>query len=472
MSLRPGFFVSCAEFYVMWPRLRDFFARELLTLIDPTQPKHRRRKVQIVATVGSALTLGMVTAFGVAPMVPEAARNGASVTLPLTFPDLARQIQQLDAQSQTFIHQVALRRGETLGDMLSRLSIQDPAAERFIRDNAVARRLIGVPAGQVVQAETDDDGKLVSLSTVLSSGATAAQQLVIERDDKGTLRARMEQLANDTEWAMRSGAIAGNFFTAMDDAGVPDAVVAQMVRIFSGVINFQRDVRRGDRFRLVYEVIKQQDRTVRTGRVLAIEFINQGKTHQAIWYADPQGSPEGAYYGFDGRNLKQAFLRTPVEFSRISSAFGGREHPFQHQWKKHQGVDLAAPIGTRVFAAGDGVVTFVGKQNGYGNLIEIDHSGNFQTRYAHLSGFGQGVKAGMRVTQGQVIGFVGQTGWATGPHLHYELRLKGVPLNPFSTDVAAVAPLTGARLKLFDMYAENLLKRIDLMRTVQVAERD
>jgi len=352
------------------------------------------------------------------------------------------------------------------------LSIQDPAAERFIRENAVARRLIGVPPGNVVQAETDDDGKLVSLSTVLSNGSTAAQQLVIDRNDGGRLRARMEQLANDTEWAMRSGAIAGNFFTAMDDAGVPDAVVAQMVNIFSGVINFQRDVRRGDRFRLVYEVIKQQDRTVRTGRVLAIEFINQGKTHQAIWYADPKGAPEGAYYGFDGRNLKQAFLRTPVEFSRISSAFGGREHPFQHKWKQHEGVDLAAPIGTRVFAAGDGVVKFVGKQNGYGNLVEIDHSGNYQTRYAHLSGFGQGMKPGTRVTQGQVIGFVGQTGWATGPHLHYELRFKGVPLNPFSTDVAAVAPLSGPRLKLFDMYAENLLKRIDLMRTVQVAERD
>ncbi len=308
----------------MWPKLRDFFARELLTLIDPTQPKHRRRKVQIVATVGSALTLGMVTAFGVAPMVPDSALNGSSVTLPLTFPDLAKQIQQLDAHSQTYIRQVAFRRGETLSDMLSRLSIQDPAAEKFIRDNAVARRLIGVPAGQVVQAETDDDGKLVTLSTVLSTGSAAAQQLVIDRNDAGRLRARMEQLANDTEWAMRSGAIAGNFFTAMDDAGVPDAVVAQMVNIFSGVINFQRDVRRGDRFRLVYEVVKQQDRTVRTGRVLAIEFINQGKTHQAIWYADPQGSSDGAYYGFDGRNLKQAFLRTPVEFWRFSSAFGGR----------------------------------------------------------------------------------------------------------------------------------------------------
>ncbi|WP_322788727.1 MULTISPECIES: M23 family metallopeptidase [Pandoraea] len=425
-----------------------------------------------MATVGSALTLGMVTAFGVAPMVPDSARNGASITLPLTFPDLARQIQQLDAQSQTFIHQVALRRGETLGDMLSRLSIQDPAAERFIRENAVARRLIGVPAGQVVQAETDDDGKLVTLSTLISSGTANAQQLVIERNDAGKLRARMEQLANDTEWSMRSGAIAGNFFTAMDDAGVPDAVVAQMVNIFSGVINFQRDVRRGDRFRLVYEVVKQQDRTVRTGRILAIEFINQGKTHQAIWYADPQGNTDGAYYGFDGRNLKQAFLRTPVEFSRISSAFGGREHPFQHQWKKHEGVDLAAPVGTRVFAAGDGVVKFVGKQNGYGNLIEINHAGDYQTRYAHLSGFSSGLKPGARVTQGQVIGFVGQTGWATGPHLHYELRYKNVPRNPFATDVAAVAPLSGPRLKLFDMYAANLLKRIDLMRTVQVAERD
>lgn len=425
-----------------------------------------------MATVGSALTLGMVTAFGVAPMVPDSARNGASITLPLTFPDLARQIQQLDAQSQTFIHQVALRRGEMLGDMLSRLSIQDPAAERFIRENAVARRLIGVPAGQVVQAETDDDGKLVTLSTLISSGTANAQQLVIERNDAGKLRARMEQLANDTEWSMRSGAIAGNFFTAMDDAGVPDAVVAQMVNIFSGVINFQRDVRRGDRFRLVYEVVKQQDRTVRTGRILAIEFINQGKTHQAIWYADPQGNTDGAYYGFDGRNLKQAFLRTPVEFSRISSAFGGREHPFQHQWKKHEGVDLAAPVGTRVFAAGDGVVKFVGKQNGYGNLIEINHAGDYQTRYAHLSGFSSGLKPGARVTQGQVIGFVGQTGWATGPHLHYELRYKNVPRNPFATDVAAVAPLSGPRLKLFDMYAANLLKRIDLMRTVQVAERD
>lgn len=454
----------------MWPQLRDFFARELLTLIDPTQPGHRRRKVQVVATVGSALTLGMVTAFGVAPMVPSSALHGAPVRLPITFPDLTQQIEQLDAHPQTFVHQVSLQRGETVSDLLRRMSVDDTDAERFVRRNANARLLLRLQPGQLVQAVTDQDNKLVSLSTLLSSSDKTSRELVIDRNHVNELQAQIITLQNDTEWAMRSGAIKGNFFTSMDDAGVPDEVVEQMVRIFSGVINFHKDVRRGDRFRLVYENIMQQDHSVRTGRVLAVEFVTGGKTHQALWYAEPDGPAEGSYYTFEGKNLKQAFLRTPLEFSRLSSGFGERQHPFSHKWKMHKGVDFAAPIGTQVYASGDGVVSFVGQQTGYGNIIIIDHAGDYSTRYAHLSAFAKGLSTGEKVAQGQTIGYVGQTGWATGPHLHYELRYKDVPMNPFSTSVAATPPLNGARLNLFELYATNLLKRIDLLRTTQVAQ--
>ncbi|PSB92317.1 M23 family metallopeptidase [Candidatus Pandoraea novymonadis] len=455
----------------MYTNLRDFFVRELLILIDPTQSEHQKRKVQIVATVSFALTLlGIVTLFNVAPMVPNSSHAAASTNLPLRFPSLAKQ--QIDAQTETFIHQIAVRRGETLNDILARLSVNDNAAQRFIRNNVVARRLVGTTAGRVIQAKTDKNGHLISLSSIPPNGASNAKKLVLERNDTGVFHARIDRLLNNnSDWAMCSVAVDNNFFNAMRDAGVPDTVVTQIVNIFSGVINFEKEVGPGDYFNLIYENTMQQDRTAEAGRLLAIEFVNRGKTHQAIWYTEPDGNSEGSYYGFDGRKLNQVFLRTPVEFSRISSTFGGREHPLARQWKQHQGVDLAAPTGTCVFAAGDGVVNFVGRKNGYGNIVMINHHSDYQTRYAHLSAFSPKVRTGTRVTQGQIIGYIGQTGWATGPHLHYELRHKGKPHNPFSKNIAAVAPLSGHRLKLFDMYTENLLKYINLMRALKVTKK-
>lgn len=454
----------------MWPKLRDFFARELLILIDPTHDLHRRRKRQIVSVVGSVLTLGMVTAFGIAPMVPDAALRGDRVQMPIAFPDLTPQIRQIDAHEQTFVSQASLQRGDTVDGLLQRLSINDPQAERFIQADRHARALFHLPSEQLISAVTDDAGKLLSLTAMLSFDAEQSRELKISRNAQNRLGSSVNVLPNETQWDMRSGTIDDNFFRAMDDAGVPESVVAQMVRIFSGVVNFHKDVRRGDRFRLVFENIQQQGRTVRYGRVLAVEFVNRGKTYQTVWYAEPGQASNGTYYTFDGKHLRQAFLRTPVEFSRLTSGFGTRNHPLFQDWRQHNGVDFAAPVGTRVFAAGDGTVSFVGQQNGYGNIVMINHAGGYSTRYAHLSGFAPGVRAGQRVAQGAVIGFVGQTGWATGPHLHYELRYRGQPLNPFATSFAAAPPLDGKRLERFNLYTTHLLKRIDLMRTVHIAQ--
>jgi murein DD-endopeptidase MepM/ murein hydrolase activator NlpD len=253
----------------------------------------------------------------------------------------------------------------------------------------------------------------------------------------------------------------------MDAANVPDVVVDQMISIFSGVIDFHHDIVPGDRFRIVYEAGFRDGAFVRNGRVVAIELINRNALHQALWYSVDHNA-DGAYYTFDGRSMKRPFLRSPVEFSRLSSGFGGREHPLHHHWAQHKGVDFAAPTGTKVFATGDGEIEFVGQQNGYGNIVILKHAGGYSTYYAHLSGFG-GIKPGQRVSQGQLLGFVGQTGWATGPHLHYEFRFKDVPQNPLSITLMEAQTLTGRSRQQFVSYTAGMLSRINALRTYNVA---
>jgi murein DD-endopeptidase MepM/ murein hydrolase activator NlpD len=269
---------------------------------------------------------------------------------------------------------------------------------------------------------------------------------------------------------MRFGEISSSLYGATDSAGVPEQIAGQIAEIFSGEIDFYRDLRRGDRFRVVYENFGHDGASAHPGRVLAVEFVTQGKVHQAVWY-QPHGQ-SGAYYGFDGRSMRRAFLRAPLEFTRISSGFGGRVHPILNIWKWHTGIDYAAPIGTPIRATADGLVKFVGQQTGYGNAIELKHQGVYSTLYGHMSAFAKGIKAGQTVTQGQVIGFVGMTGWATGPHLHYEFRVDGVakdPLRVVMPDAVPVARDQMAAFKLGTTTASNAIVRMRNIDSVSLA---
>jgi murein DD-endopeptidase MepM/ murein hydrolase activator NlpD len=207
---------------------------------------------------------------------------------------------------------------------------------------------------------------------------------------------------------------------------MPDAVVSKLVEIFTNEIDFHHDLRLGDRFSVVYETLDADGEPVRTGRILSAEFVNAGTTYNSVWFQPP--GRKGGYYSLDGKSLETSYLATPVQFSRVSSGFAMRFHPIQHKWKAHLGIDYAAAIGTPVRTVADGTVEFAGVQNGYGNVVIVRHNSLEETLYAHLSRIG--VRPGESVTQGEFIGAVGETGWATGPHLHFEFRVNGVHQNP------------------------------------------
>lgn len=457
----------------MWSRLREVFARELVVLVDPTNPQHARRRKQLTASVGAIFTLGMAAAMGVAPRTayddPQAPRLQES----LRMPDVRAQLEQLTDAEAVYVREERMQRGDTIATLLRRLGVDDPDAQAFIVKNPTARGLFNLNPGQAVQAEIDESNMLVSLQANLGGDAASSRELVIERIEPASpngntsYKARVQSVENDLRYEMASGAIsAGGFFKAMDSANVPDEVVQQMISIFSGVIDFHHDIANGDRFRIIYEAGFRDGDFVRNGRVVAVELINRNQLHQALWFA-PDGSKDGAYYTFDGRSMKRPFLRSPVEFSRVSSGFGGREHPLHNYWAQHKGVDFAAPTGTKVFATGDGVVEFVGQQNGYGNIVILNHANGYSTYYAHLSGFA-GMQQGQRVSQGQVIGYVGQTGWATGPHLHYEFRFNDVPQNPLTITLMEAPTLTGKARQEFLGYTSEMLSRINALRTYNV----
>jgi murein DD-endopeptidase MepM/ murein hydrolase activator NlpD len=252
--------------------------------------------------------------------------------------------------------------------------------------------------------------------------------------------------------------------SSADGTRLPDTVVAQIVEMFSTNIDFRSDLKRGDRFNVVYETFWQDGEFVRAGRILAGEFTNKGTTYQSVWFEDPTTKSGGGYYSFDGKSLKKAFLKSPLEFSRISSGFSMRVHPISGNWKQHKGIDFAAATGTPIRAAGDGTVDFAGQQGGYGNVVVLKHWNNYTTAYAHMSRFASGLKKGQKISQGDVIGYVGTTGWSTGAHLHYEFRVAGEAKDPTKLNVQAQAPLTAAEMSRFKNVAGDMIHRFALLR--------
>lgn len=264
------------------------------------------------------------------------------------------------------------------------------------------------------------------------------------------------------------GVVRSSLIQAGTDAGLSYAAVMQFAQIFGYEIDFALDLREGDELTVVYEAGFRDGEKVVSGPILAASFKNQGKTYKAIRYGNDD---QGRYYAPDGTSLRKAFLRTPVDFSRISSGFNlGRRHPILNTIRAHKGVDYAAPQGTAIKAAGDGKVIFQGRKGGYGNVVEIAHGKHHSTLYAHMSGFAKGVTVGATVRAGQTIGYVGSTGLATGPHLHYELRVDGVHRDPLKVNTALADNLTGRDLQAFKQQAAPLLASLEPSRQTQLAQ--
>jgi murein DD-endopeptidase MepM/ murein hydrolase activator NlpD len=345
----------------------------------------------------------------------------------------------------SYIREERFQRGDTLPAFLARLGIQDEDLARLAR----LRALQALRPGYYVTADVSAEGKPLSV-TFLSTRDTLVQ---IIPEGEG-FRVSEERAALYTQLAMKSSVVRSSLFAASDAAGIPDSVAIQLADVFGGDIDFHRDLRKGDQFTVVYELHHLAGRPVRAGRVLAAEFINQGKAYRAVHFGN-------GYYAPDGKNLRKAFLRSPLEFSRVSSGFGMRRHPIAQAWRAHKGIDYAAPIGTRVRAVGDAVVDYAGPRGGYGKVVILRHHGAYSTVYAHLSRIA--VKRGARIAQNDTIGFVGMTGWATGPHLHYEFRVGGEARNPFSIAMPAALPVAPQDLPAFRAHAEPLVARLELL---------
>ncbi|HUJ86028.1 MAG TPA: M23 family metallopeptidase [Burkholderiales bacterium] len=406
------------------------------------------------AAVLVALALsGVVAAFAIAPAAEPVPLPGKAALESIAIPRDA-----LIAPPGSYVRQARFERGETLSDLLERLGVEGSQASRLIRLGTLHL----LRPGTVLTAKISAAGDLVRMSYL--NGRDIVRSIVPERQG---FRVGDEAAHFEVTTLLKSAEIQSSLFEAADAADIPDSVAIQLADVFGGDIDFYRDLRKGDRLSVVYEMQYLGGRPVRSGRVIAAEFINKGKTFRALYYVDASG--KGGYYAPDGQSLRKAFLRAPLEFSRISSRFGMRKHPFLHTWRQHRGVDYAAPLGTRVRATADGVIEFAGRKGGYGNVIILRNTGRYSTVYGHLRGFARGIHRGARVEQGEIIGFVGQTGWATGPHLHYEFRIAGVARNPLAVALPAAVPVSEWELPAFRRYARPVLAQLDLVAASTVA---
>ena len=413
-----------------------------------------------VALLAAIPLLGVVAAFGIAPNTSTEHVQLQQVIedIPLAVPPASD-----DPSTTEYWHEERIQRGDTIGSLLARLQVDDADGTAYLRSARHVRSLYQLVPGRTVRAVTSSEGRLISLRYLSSDGL----ELIVERrgDD---FFAREQPLNTEQRLLMSSGEIQTSLFEATDAAGLGEGVALQLADIFSSEVDFHRDLRPGDRFAVVFEGFYSNGELVRTGRIAAAEFTNGGRTYRAVYFQDPQG--RGGYYTPDGKNMRKTFLRSPLELSRISSGFSSfRFHPVLQIWREHKGVDYAAPTGARVKATADGYVQFVGRQGGYGNLILLRHNNGYSTAYGHLSAFAQGLRVGQHVSQGDIIGYVGSTGLATGPHLHYEFRVNGAHQNPLRLASPPGPPITPQVKTAFEDGSRALLEKLDLIHGMNLA---
>lgn len=425
---------------------------------------------QITALVAALMLGGGGGAFAVASLGPDPSSMPVRQVLEAVEPlPLTQQAQDLDVQSLRLFRSEVTRASDSVEGLLARLGVDDAQAAAYLRKDAAFRTQVMGRAGRTVLVEASAQHALDKLSVRWAPQDDGTfRRLVIDRAAGGGFASRVEtaQLAAATR--MGSATVRSSLFGAADEARIPDAVVAQVIQIFSGDIDFHNALRMGDRLSVVYEALEADGEAMRTGRILSVEFVNNGRRHHAVWFQEP--GTKGSYYTLDGKSLETSYLASPMEFSRVTSGFAMRFHPTQRRWKAHLGTDYGAETGTPVRAVGEGLVTFAGWQTGFGNVIVVKHNNTDETLYAHLSRVD--VRPGQSVIQGQNIGGVGMTGWATGPHLHFEFRVNGVHRNP--TEIARrsdAEPITAAARPDFDRLARSMRSQLAAASSILLTAR-
>lgn len=410
----------------------------LLTWLDGCHP-HLNRLNQMICTwagqyyktisagLASILLVGGGGAFAIVNLGPDIQRQTVvNITVPVEIAALESQAQELDLFEVLLTRSDVTSRFETPEKLLARLDLTDPEAAAFLRKHPLAQQALAQP-GRPVTAEVNNSQKLNALSVRWLKNDTDdfTQHFVLDRTEQG-FEAAIHTSPLQTSVRMTGGTVVRSLYDAADEAKLPASVVRQMTQIFSNQIDFHRTLRKGARFSVVYEVFEADGEPIRAGRVLSAELHNDNQHYEAVWFEPP--GQKGNYFDMQGNSLSRSYLASPVPFSRKTSGFSIRLHPIFKTRKAHNGIDYAAPTGTPALVVGDGVVTFAGRQGGYGNVVKINHGSGHKTLYAHLSKIH--VRHGQKVQKGQKIGAVGSTGWSTGPHLHFEFLVNGQHVNP------------------------------------------
>jgi murein DD-endopeptidase MepM/ murein hydrolase activator NlpD len=451
------------------PRLPPSLIALRAVLVD-----HRR---VVTATAVALLTGFGVAAFAVAPLAPDAATLPQRLIVEAVEAEpIAPQLEALASHGIELYRTEFSRAGDTVDALLRRLGAVDAGLSAFLRSDAAARRALDGRPGRIVQARVRADGSVAEL--IVRGPAAQPEQLSthftrlsVARDDQGRFSATEQTAELGSQVRLASGTIRSSLFAASDESRIPDAIAVQMAEMFAADIDMHRELRRGDTFSVVYEGLTADGEPIGwsqgAGRVIAAEFVNGGRAHQAVWYRGADG--RGAYFDLNGQSKKRAFLASPMEFSRVTSGFAMRFHPIAQTWRRHLGVDYASPTGTPVRTVGDGTVDFAGWQNGYGNVVQIRHSNDRTTLYAHLSRID--VRKGQRVEQAQRIGAVGSTGWSTGPHLHFEFRVNGDHQDPLRIAKASeTLTLAASAREDFMALARGLQAQLDVAETLAGAQ--
>lgn len=354
--------------------------------------------------------------------------------------------------------------GETLSTLFNRAGLSATQLHAALNSSKDAKQFTRLKVGQVLEFRIID-GELQAVRSQLSKLAS----IELSREEKG-FQFQRHEVKPEVHTRYTEGKIESSLFLAGKQAGMSHGLVMELANIFAYDIDFAREIRKGDHFELVYEEKRVDGEKVGTGEILAARFTNRGKEYQAVRYTNKQGIT--SYYLPNGQSMRKAFIRTPVDFARISSRFSmGRKHPILNKIRAHKGVDYAAPRGTPIKAAGAGKVILAGRKGGYGNTVIIQHGGTYRTLYAHMNGFARGVRNGVAVKQGQVIGYIGTTGLSTGPHLHYEFLVNGVHRDPLSIKLPMADPIAANEKQRFLQQTQPLFAQLESGKKTLLAKR-
>ncbi len=415
-------------------------------------------------------TAGVDTAH---PVMQGMVREKFSLSLPKLQPKKKKSIKQgvSNQANNTPLDQwrkFKVKSGDSLARLFKRAGISAKQVDELMRSDDAVKILRRIYPDNMLRIQADADGTLQALRYDINKKSS----LIVERKN-GHLIAKIAHHQIDVRTTHASGKIKSSLYLAAKRAGISQNIIMKMASIFGWDIDFAQDIRAGDQFTVLYEELYHNDEKIADGNILAAEFINQGKTYRAVRYTNPQTNIS-EYYTPGGKSMRKTFLRTPVKFTRISSRFSlNRYHPILHRFRSHKGVDYAAKRGTPVYAAGDGKVIFEGRKGGYGRVIILQHGPKYTTLYAHLNSFNRKIRPGSRVKQGQTIAYVGSSGLATGPHLHYEFRVNGTHRNPLTVKLPKSKPIQKRYLANFELMTTPILAQLNsISRNQQLALAD